>query len=176
MLLDEYNGEKPSELKYKDEIFNQVNQMTINLENLITQNPHFKKQKSCIINTKEELTLFDIWLEKSIDGKKIEYDNAISFLEKNYNKFDISFVSKLNGRLEWNNMLGSQQYMAGFIHVLMTKKWISTNHSAPKLVKILFNTFNVLPNIKSFKSINTNPPKLMYVNPFMENIKENPKL
>jgi hypothetical protein len=116
-------------------------------------------------NKKQPEMLFDIWLP---EGSSEQYKKVIEYLKQEYLETDYQFITEINGILYWNKIpqRGWQQYMAGFVYCCIKNKWIANQYSAPTLVKILNNTFNAKPNVKSFKSISTHPPKEIYLNPF----------
>lgn len=128
------------------------------------------KQKKTIVKPKLIAKTLDMIWSLDLDGSKSSYKEIITFLKKESIFTSNPFVEELNGALYWAKkpVKGWQQYLAGFIYTCIKNKWISDSYSAPKLVEIVNNTFNVMPNVKSFKSLSSNPPSDQYLKPFLK--------
>ncbi len=174
-LLDEYTGERKSEIANRDEthswIGNRIEE--IQKSNVVDSgsNPNIKNTKKVNVKASNKLlTLFDIWVsEPDKKGNKEQYKEHIDFLKKINFKIDTPFVTQINDKLQWNQtpQRGWQQYMAGFIYTCMKNLWIADKYTSPDFVEILNNTFNAKPNKKWFKSISTTAPhNPKYLEPF----------
>lgn len=118
-----------------------------------------------------EKTLNDLWLsEVDKNGVKRGYNECIDFLKKINLYIDSPFVREVNDKLYWSQIpvSGWQQYLAAFIYMCFKNKWIANLPSSTRLVKVLENTFNCEPDVKSYKSLSTNPPKGEYLKPFLK--------
>jgi len=119
-----------------------------------------KKEKE-----RDNRTLENIW-----KSEELSYEKLIAILKKEHHSIKSSFVNTIDNKLTWTEIpiKGFQQYLAGFIHTCIKKKFITEVISAPDYVDILNNTFNnIIPSLNLFKSINTTPPKSRkYLEPF----------
>jgi len=115
--------------------------------------PIFEKKKTEIkVKTLQKYTLFDLWV-----GNNNNYLNEIIIiLTQEQHKFkDLIFISEIDGKLYWNKSLRNwNKYLAGFYRVLIEKKWVVNDKSAPQIVEILKETFNFENKIdsKNFRS------------------------
>ena len=129
-----------------------------------------KKKKKIQVTPLTQNNLFEIWL-----GEDTIYLNEIlNTLKKNEETDLIIFISEINGKLYWNkDKRNWSKYLAGFFKVLVEKKWVKNNKSAPKISKIFEETFNFTNEIdpKNFRS-GANFIDEKYLIPF-EFIKEN---
>lgn len=110
--------------------------------------PIFKvKKKGNKVEPLQRLTLFDLW-----DENNINYLSEILKTLKEIQSLnvDIIFISEKGTNLYWNRSSKNwNKHLAGFYRVLIEKKWVLGNLSAPKIVEILENTFNFEKKIDS---------------------------
>jgi hypothetical protein len=106
-----------------------------------------KKKKKIQVTPLTQNNLFDIWLGKDT----IYLNEIIIILKKEQLKFkDLIFISEIDGKLYWNKSLRNwNKYLAGFYRVLLEKKWVNNDKSAPQIVEILKETFNFENKIDS---------------------------
>ena len=108
--------------------------------------PVFEKKKIQVTPLTQN-NLFDIWLGKDT----IYLNKIIIILKMEHLKFkDLIFISDIDGKLYWNKSLRNwNKYLAGFYRVLLEKKWVNNDKSAPQIVEILKETFNFENKIDS---------------------------
>jgi hypothetical protein len=112
--------------------------------------------------------LSDIW-QLDCHGKNT-YDSFIEKLKADNAMIGGPFLIESPDGLYWNESVkGHRQYLAAFLYQITIKKWIATWYSAPEYVSILSNTFlfKKHPNPEPFKSLNAEPPKDEYQEPFI---------
>jgi hypothetical protein len=116
---------------------------------------------------KKEDSLYTIWQSKDTGY----LDEILKILQMKVH-FHISFVTKIDGKIKWNEVGNFAQYLAGFFYILHKKKWVDI-YSAPQIAKILSKTFNRDKpyDSKAFRNISIFD-KVDYLKPFSF-IKEN---
>lgn len=108
-------------------------------------------------------TLRDIW-----EGDQVSYDRLIKLLKDHQPNIGTSFITEIDGKLVWNKQpaKGFAQYIAGMFHILIKKGWIKDQYTAPKLVSVVNETFNIIISDNPLKTVGVKYPKERYTNPF----------
>jgi hypothetical protein len=159
-------------LKRSTELHIAINGSILSEDFIILSNPFPKIGKP----TKKEVVIIDETLYTIWESENTEYlEEILNELTKPLLKYnDVQFVKTFNGEKIWNE--GSKdfaKYLAGFFYKLVEKEWVKTPTSAPKIAKILSNTFHRKKQLdpKVFRNIDRFNEK-KYIAPF-DFIKEN---
>lgn len=172
-LLNEFKGEKKSEIAYHDEVHTWVKQKFQNLlnkEKVSTQDdtPLIKRGKRGWKRKRKNENLFDIW-KLNKDNTKDEYDLYIDCLKQFDSIRDKAFIEEINGVLYWKRLQvrGDLQYLLGFVHICLEHNWIQNNYFSTDYLDIIENTFNIRPGKDLFKKVIHGPKSNKYKQPFI---------